>query len=232
MKNNLPTDDLKKYGIIGDDHSFNSKLSESDVQKFLNGHIIIVDNANDRVTFQLLNNNSKLDVNFFKREKEIDLLLENAKTQIQYSEIKNTLDENNPLNYEKKAFIYDEANEKVIELDFIKNSTELVKIFAEKENAVESNRFKIELLKMKDFLQDKIDKFPEIAKEITNNMNIVSKTISSIDGIAMNERMEQKQQQTVVRYDVNDADLYQDANREREEEAKEEQNITKSRLKR
>ena len=92
---------------------------------------------------------------------------------------------------------------------------------AEKKDIQESNRFKNELLKLKGFLQDKIDKFPEIGKEITNNLNIVSKTISTIDDATPNESQSQKQQQTKLRLDVNDDDLYQDANSHREEQEEE-----------
>jgi len=94
-------------------------------------------------------------------------------------------------------------------------------VVAEKKDIQESNRFKNELLKLKGFLQDKIDKFPEIGKEITNNLNIVSKTISTIDDATPNESQSQKQQQTKLRLDVNDDDLYQDANSHREEQEEE-----------
>ena len=78
-------------------------------------------------------------------------------------------------------------------------------------------------MKLKGFLQDKIDKFPEIGKEITNNLNIVSKTINTIDDATPNESQSQKQQQTKLRLDVNDDDLYQDANRYREEQVQEQE---------
>ena len=94
---------------------------------------------------------------------------------------------------------------------------------AEKKDIQESNRFKNELLKLKGYLQDKIDKFPQIGKEITNNLNIVSKTISTIDDTTPNESQSQKQQQSKLHLDVNDDDLYQDANRHREREEQQEQ---------
>lgn len=39
---NLPTDDLKKYGIIDENNSFSKKLSEKDVENFLKGHTSLI----------------------------------------------------------------------------------------------------------------------------------------------------------------------------------------------
>ena len=127
------------------------------------------------------------------------------------------------MDIEKKAFIYDHQTKQVTELDLLKDTEKIALIVAEKKDILESNRFKNELLKLKEFLQDKIDKFPEIGKEITNNLNIVSKTISTIDDATPNESQSQKQRQSKLRLDVNDDDLYQDANRHREEQAEEQE---------
>ncbi len=85
------------------------------------------------------------------------------------------------------------------------------------------------MLKLKSFLQDKIDQFPEIAKEITNDLNIVSKEISSINSIAQNQNNSTKQEQSEVQLTVNDPDLYQDANRIKEENLDQNENFEKSR---
>ena len=82
---------------------------------------------------------------------------------------------------------------------------------------METNRYKEELQKLKDFLWDKMDKFPEIAKEISHDMNIVSKTINTINDATPNREQSEKQQKSNVQLNVNDPDLYQDANQEREE---------------
>ena len=42
--NNLPTDQLKKYGIIDQDNTFSKKLSPEDIQRFLQGYTIVADN--------------------------------------------------------------------------------------------------------------------------------------------------------------------------------------------
>ena len=69
--NNLPTDDLKKYGIVEPDNSFSKKLSAEDIQKFLQGYTIVADNDKNRATFQLIESNSKLKVIFLERNKNI-----------------------------------------------------------------------------------------------------------------------------------------------------------------
>ena len=55
--NNLPTDDLKRYGIVEPDNSFSKKLTADNIQKFLSGYTIVVDNDKNRATFQLVENN-------------------------------------------------------------------------------------------------------------------------------------------------------------------------------
>ena len=53
MTTTLPTDDLKKYGIIDTDNSFSKKLSAEDIQNFYRGATIVADNDKSRITFQL-----------------------------------------------------------------------------------------------------------------------------------------------------------------------------------
>ncbi|WHF51956.1 hypothetical protein QGN23_01460 [Chryseobacterium gotjawalense] len=215
--NNLPIDDLKKYGIIDADNSFSKKLSANDIQKFLQGYTIVADNDKSRATFQLVENNSRLNVIFLERDKSISEILTNSKDKIEYSNIQDFSKSNNELNFEKKAFVIDKETNKVVEFDLIKNARG------------ETNRYKIELLKLKGFLQDKIDQFPEMAKEITNDLNILSKEINTVNGGSQNESNSQKQEQSEVQLNVNDPDLYQDANRIREEKFNLEENQEKSR---
>lgn len=226
IKNNnspLPTEDLKKYGIIEADNSFSKKLSANDIQKFLQGFIIVADNDKRRVTFQLTGNNSQLDVNLYERDKNLSDLLEKSKTGIEYSDIKQILPDGKYKEFEKKAFIYDSVLKVTKEYDFIKNAAELTKIVAERKNAVETHRYKNELLQLKSFLQDKIEEYPEIAKEISVDLNIVSREISSIDTITLPEDLQQKEGKEDIQLNVNDPDMYQDANRERDEEFEQQQ---------
>ena len=212
----LPTEELKKYGIINDDLSFSKKLNEDDIQKFLQGYTIVADNDKNRATFQLTDNNSKLKVIFLERDKSIDEILKNSKNSIQYTDVKNVYKSVNELSFEKKAFIFDKETNKVIEFDLIKNTRELTAIIADKKDIFETNRYKTELQKLKSFLQDKIDQFPEMAKEITNDLNIVSKEINTVDGISEKHNHSKEQNQSDIQLNVNDPDMYQDANRMRE----------------
>jgi len=222
MNENLPTSELKEYGIMTDDNTFSKKLSEKDIENFLKGHAMIADNGKDRLIFLLTDNNKRLNVNIYQRDRTIDELVKQSQKEIVYSEL-TELTNSKALDIEKKAFIYDQKTKQVTELDLLKDTEKIAAIVAEKKDIQESNRFKNELLKLKGYLQDKIDKFPEIGKEITNNLNIVSKTISTVDDATPNESQSQKQQQTKLRLDVNDDDLYQDANRHREEKAQEQE---------
>ena len=216
QNHNLPTDELKNFGIINDDLTFSKKLSEDDIQKFLQGYTIVADNDKNRATFQLTENNTKLKVIFLERDKSLSKILEDSKEKVQYTNVKELSNENP--SFEKKAFIYDSETEKTVEFDFIKNATELTALIADKKDAQELNRYKNELLKLKGFLQDKIDQYPEIAKEITNDVNIVSREIGSVSRIAETEKQLSKGGDSDIQLNVNDRDMYEDANRNREEQ--------------
>ena len=113
MNNYLPTDDLKKYGIIDENNSFSKKLSKKDVENFLKGDTIIAENEDKRATFQLENN--KLNVNFYHLDKSLEHILEKVKEKpVQYvieREIDNKNKADEKLNF--KAFIYDENKRKL-----------------------------------------------------------------------------------------------------------------------
>ena len=227
--NNLPTNELKKYGILEPDNSFSKKLSAEDIQKFLQGYTVVADNKTNRATFQLVENNSRLNVVFLERDKNISNILAESRERIEYSEIKDLSKGENQINFEKKAFVYDKETQNVVEFDLVKNALELTAIIADKKDSIETNRYKAELQKLRSFLQDKIDQFPEIAKEIANDLNIVSVEINTINSISQNKSNSSKQGQSEVQLNVNDPDLFQDANRKRDEELDLEENREKSR---
>ena len=228
--NTLPTDELKKYGIIENDNSFSKKLNSDDIQKFLHGYTIVADNDKNRATFQLTDNNTQLKVIFLERDKSISEILENSKEKIQYTDVRDLSNKKEAkLSLEKKAFIFDKESNKVVEFDFIKNGRELTAIIADKKNAEELNRYKTELFKLKSFLQDKMVQFPEMAKEITNDLNIVSKEFNTVAGISEKQNQPQKQEKSNVQLNVNDPDLYQEANRIREETEEQSEEPEKSR---
>ena len=216
---NLPTEELKKFGIINEDLSFSKKLNPDDIQKFLKGYTIVADNDKNRATFQLTENNTRLKVIFLERDKSISEIIKNSKDRIEYSDIQ---DLSNPreakLSLEKKAFIYDKENNIVAEFDLIKNAIEVTAIIADKKDALEINRYKNELQKLKNFLLDKLEEYPEIAKEISNDLNIVTKEINTVNSIAPDEKQISKGGSSDVQLNVNDNDLYEDANRNREEQ--------------
>ncbi|OWK98057.1 hypothetical protein AP75_08140 [Kaistella haifensis DSM 19056] len=218
----LPTEDLKKFGIINEDLSFSKNLKADDIQKFLQGYTMVADNGKNRATFQLTENNTKLKVIFLERDKSISEIIENSKERIEYSNIKNLSESReSKLSLEKKAFIYDRENNIVAEFDLIRNATELTAIIVDKKDVVEINRYKVELQKLKNFLIDKIDQYPEIAKEIEKDINIVSREINTVNSISPDEKQISKGQNSEVQLNVNDKDLYEDANRNREEQEEE-----------
>ena len=218
----LPTEDLKKFGIINEDLSFSKNLKADDIQKFLQGYTIVADNDKNRATFQLTDNNTKLKVIFLERDKSISEIIENSKERIEYSTIQNLSESTeSKLSLEKKAFIYDRENNIVAEFDLIRNATELTAIIVDKKDVVEINRYKVELQKLKNFLMDKIDQYPEIAKEIEKDINIVSREINTVNSISRDEKQISKRKNSEVQLNVNDKDLYEDANRNREEQEEE-----------
>ena len=206
---NLPTEELKKFGIINEDLSFSKKLNPDDIQKFLKGYTIVADNDKNRATFQLTENNTQLKVIFLERDKSISEIIKNSKDRIEYSDIQ---DLSNPreakLSLEKKAFIYDKENNIVAEFDLIKNAIEVTAIIADKKDALEINRYKNELQKLKNFLLDKLEEYPEIAKEISNDLNIVTKEINTVNSIAPDEKQISKGGSSDVQLNVNDNDLH------------------------
>ena len=231
---NLPTEELKKFGIINEDLSFSKKLKADDIQKFLQGYTIVADNDKNRATFQLTENNTRLKVIFLERDKSISEILKNSKDRIEYSNIQDLSNQNEQkLSLEKKAFIYDKENNVVAEFDLIKNATELTAIIADKKDVVQMNRYKSELQKLKNFLMDKIDQYPEIAKEISNDLNIVSREINTVNSISPDEKQISEGGNSEIDLNVNDRDRYEDANRNREEQEEEnEQEIEQEQEKR
>ncbi|MDY3319490.1 hypothetical protein PG637_08800 [Riemerella anatipestifer] len=216
---NLPTEELKKYGIINEDNSRHQKISEDDFERFTNeGYTLIVQDKEKRVSFQLTKD-KQLDVKHYIIDKPIDDILEQAKDNLIQYAIEKQLDEDNGTVKDEtlKVFIYNSKENNVSEVDFLQKSKEITDFVLEQKDIEESKKYKAQLEMLKGFLQDKIDKFPEVAKYIANDMNIVSKNISRIDDATPNEEQAREQKNTKVQLNVNDPDLYQDANQERED---------------
>ncbi len=217
-KKTLPTNDLKKYGLIQPDNTFIKKLSAEDIAGFMQGKLLIADNNRDRITFRLTDQNSRLEVKIYELEQSQESIREKAAKSTQYVDEKDM----NPAqgtNAEtsRKAFVFDGKLKQLSEYDLLADTELLTKAILEKNNPYETNRYKEELLKMREYLQEKIDRSPEIAKEITENLNIVSREIDTVNSIAPTAQQSAKQRQSSIRLDVNDPDLYQGANAAREE---------------
>ncbi|NMR33147.1 hypothetical protein HIO71_02875 [Chryseobacterium aquaticum] len=229
--NTLPTDELKKYGIINEDLSFSKKLNADDIQKFLKGYTIVADNDKNRATFQLTDNNTQLKVIFLERDKNLPEILNNSMNRVEYTDVQKLSNKLLPefSTIEKKAFVFDKETSKVVEFDFIKNATELTAIIADKKDTEELNRYKNELLKLKSYLLEKIDQYPEIAKEITNDLSIVSREINSVNSIATSQKQISKADDSDIQLNVNDPDVYQDANQRRDDEQEHDEEVEKSR---
>jgi hypothetical protein len=85
--------------------------------------------------------------------------------------------------------------------------------------SLEMNRYKNELAETEKFPDwIKWKNIPEIAKEISNDLNIVSREINTVNSIAPDEKQISKGGSSDVQLNVNDNDLYEDANRNREEQ--------------
>lgn len=226
---NLPTEDLKNYGIINEDLTFSKKLSDDDVRKFLRGYTIVADNDKNRATFQLTDNNTQLKVIFLERDKSLSEILKQSREKVQYTDIIDLSKAPADWDIEKKAFIFDKENGKTVEFDCIKNATELTAIIADQKDLQELNRYKAELQKLKNYLYDKIDQYPEIAKEIANDMNIVSREIDSLTRTPVENRRIHNSSDSDIQLNVNDSDRYEDANRKRENEEQQQEEKRKFR---
>lgn len=214
----LPTNDLKKYGIIEADNSFSKKINEEDLIGFMQGKLLVADNDRDRISFQLTENNSRLEVKIYQLEQSLDTIKQQAIEKVQFITEQKINSENPELNLNRKAFVFDSNRKEISEYDILQNAPQLTKAILEQENPSETNRYRDELLKMREYLQEKIDRYPEIAKEITKNLNIISKEIDTVNSITVDTEQTSRQQQSTVKLDVNDEDLYQGANEEREEQ--------------
>ena len=114
MNEQLPTSHLKEYGIMSEDNTFSKKLSNKDIENFLKGHAMIADNGKDRLIFLLTDNNTRLNVNIYQRDKTIDEIVKQSQKEIVYS-LLNELTNSKSIDIEKKAFIYDQRTQEVTE---------------------------------------------------------------------------------------------------------------------
>ena len=226
MKNDsLPTDELKKYGIIDSDNSFSKKLSPEDIQKFMNGETIVADNDKNQIAFKLSEGNTRLNVKMFEKDRSFQEILKEVgdnPRSVQYAMETEFSENKDEKNFTRLAFLM-KNDMHVYRYDMVKDAKELTQEIAERKDVSLITLYKMELQKLQSFLQDKIDKYPEVAKQITENLNIVSNEINSVNSISAELNKTAKSADTEIRLDVNDMDLYEDVNAEREEEQEQEQ---------
>lgn len=70
-----------------------------------------------------------------------------------------------------------------------------------------------------------MDEYPEIAKDIAVDLNIVDKELNSVNSISPDDKQISKGGDSDVQLNVNDKDMYEDANRHREEQQQEEEEL-------
>lgn len=234
-ENNLPTEALKDFGIMNEDNSFHKKLTPEDIKNLLQGKTIVAENNTQKATFKLTDNFSNLEIKVSKNQRNLKEVLADKEMGIKFIPMKtesyNSKSEEFIEGKTTLAFVYDKEHDGYIEYDLQKNPKEVTEKVIELDKKELAEHYKYELLKMREFLLQKISKFPEIAKEIKQNLNIVSNEINTVSTAFPSQSTSAKQNKGRVSLDVNDPDLYQDANleRERQNEAIQEQDKTKGR---
>lgn len=126
----------------------------------------------------------------------------------------------------KNLFLLSVALDGGMSFMLLKGVEKLNRMFKEKKEQNEHSRYKTELEKMKSFLQSKAEQYPE-NKKIINDLNVVGKELANVKMGLNNNRKPDKADDS-VRLKVNDYDMYEDANRKKEQELKEDQEESKN----
>lgn len=98
----------------------------------------------------------------------------------------------------------------------VKGIQKLAKMQEENKKQLESQKYLMELQKLKGFLQSKAEQYPD-NKKIISDLNVVSKEISIVQS-KNSEHQKQEKKDDTIRLKVNDRDTYEDANRKKEEQ--------------
>lgn len=98
----------------------------------------------------------------------------------------------------------------------VKGIQKLAKMQEENKKQLESQKYLMELQKLKGFLQSKAEQYPD-NKKIISDLNVVSKEISNVQS-KNSEHQKQEKKDDTIRLKVNDRDTYEDANRKKEEQ--------------
>ncbi|WP_312299230.1 DUF3945 domain-containing protein [Chryseobacterium sp.] len=106
----------------------------------------------------------------------------------------------------------------------LKGIQKLAKMQEENQKQQESQKYLVELQKLKGFLQSKAEQYPD-NKQIITDLNIVGKEISNVQ-TKVSENQEKNED--TVSLKVGDPDLFEDANQKKEEEKRNEEDTRKS----
>ncbi|KUJ56412.1 hypothetical protein [Chryseobacterium aquaticum] len=108
----------------------------------------------------------------------------------------------------------------------IKGIQKLARMQEENKLQKESTRYQIELQKLKAHLQSKSEQYPD-NKNIITDLNIVSKEISASQS-SLNENTNKEKEKSDINLQVNDPDMYEDANQKKEEEKRDAEEASRS----
>lgn len=205
---------LHQFGVTDENGNFKNNKNE---EKFFNGQPLVAFERNKRLEISQLPNGDLFAIGE-EFDKNIENLLRDARLKpdlIQYSQSTTLISTHDiKSRYSAKAFIYDKEKDTIKEYDVIHNHKELSEEIDKKENpGYEKNRLMDALETLKGMLQFKMHQYPEIAKVIQRDINIVSEVMDTTTPVVQQD----KQTDTEVRLDVNDRDLFEDANYNRED---------------
>ncbi len=108
----------------------------------------------------------------------------------------------------------------------IKGIQKLARMQEENQLQKESIRYQVELQKLKAHLKSKSEQYPD-NKNIITDLNIVSKEISASQS-SLNENTNKEKEKSNINLQVNDPDMYQDANQKKEEEKRNAEEASRS----
>ena len=108
----------------------------------------------------------------------------------------------------------------------IKGIQKLARMQEENQLQKESIRYQVELQKLKAHLKSKSEQYPD-NKNIITDLNIVSKEISASQS-SLNENTNKEKEKSNINLQVNDPDMYQDANQKTEEEKRDAEEASRS----
>lgn len=103
----------------------------------------------------------------------------------------------------------------------IKGIQKLQKMQEENQKQVDASKYQTELQKLKGFLQDKAEQYPD-NKKIVSDLNIVGKELSAVQSKISNNTTVQEKSETNVHLKVADKDVFEDANTKKQLEKQEE----------